>query len=86
MHRSAFSDNCKALLWYLGGTGSIEGVGLQDVGPSFQELIVDTSNDVGAGDDQQVVVALELIRVALVLITPEVLLVQPAAAEVLSIT
>ena len=60
----------------LGGASAVEGVGLQDVGPSFQELVVDTSNDVGAGDDQQVVVALQLIRVALVPIPPEVLLTQ----------
>ena len=38
---------------------------------------MDASNDVGAGDDQQVVVALQLIRMALVPITPEVLLTQP---------
>ena len=42
---------------------------------------MDASNDVGAGDDQQVVVALQLIRMALVPITPEVLLTQPVHAR-----
>ena len=65
----------------LGGAGAVEGVGLQDVGPSFQELVVDASNDVGAGDDQQVIVALQLIRMALVPITPKVLLTQPVRAR-----
>ena len=84
LHGTRLSHNWKAVLLYLGGAGAIEGVGLQDVSPSFQELVVDASNDVGAGDDQQVVVALQLIRMALVPITPEVLLTQPTAAEVLS--
>ena len=61
----------------LGGAGAIEGVSLQDVSSSFQELIVDASNDVGAGDDQQVIIALQLIRMALVAIPSEVLLAQP---------
>ena len=69
---------------YLGGAGAVEGVGLQDVSPSFQELIVDASNDVGAGDDQQVIVALQLIRMALVTIPPEVLLTQPVRQYSLS--
>ncbi len=64
----------------LGGTGAIEGVGLQDVSAGLQELGVDVGDDVRAGDDQQVVVAPQLMRVLLVAITPEVLLSQPKAA------
>ena len=66
---------------YLGGAGAVEGVGLQDVGPGCQELVVDAGNDVGAGDDQQVVVALQLIGVALVPLPPEILLTQPARVK-----
>ena len=66
---------------YLRGAGAIEGVGLQNVGTSCQELIVDVSNDIWAGDDQQVIVALQLIRMALVPLSPEVLLTQPAHAR-----
>ncbi len=61
----------------LGGAGAIEGVGLQDVSAGLQELSVDVSNDIRAGDDQQVVVPPQLMRVLLVPITPEVLLTQP---------
>ena len=61
----------------LGGSGAVEGVGLQNVGPGCQELVVDAGNDAGAGDDQQVVVALQLIGVALEPGPPEVLLTQP---------
>ena len=44
----------------LGGAGAIEGVSLQDVSTGGQELIVDVSNDIRAGDDQQVIVASQL--------------------------
>ncbi len=64
----------------LGGAGAIEGVGLQDVSAGLQELGVDVGNDIRAGDDQQVVVAPQLMRVLLVPVTPEVLLSQPEAA------
>jgi len=64
----------------LGGASAIEGVGLQNVSASLQELGVDVSNDVRAGDDQQIVVAPQLVRVLLVPITPEVLLTQPEPA------
>ena len=84
MHMSTLNNDCKALLLYLGGAGAIEGVGLQDVGPSCQKLVVDAGNDVGPSDDQQVVVALQLIRMALVPIPPEVLLTQPTEAEIMS--
>ena len=84
MHRTKLSDKWKATLLYLGGAGAIEGVGLQDVSPSFQELIVDASNDVRASDDQQIIIALQLIRMALVPIPPEVLLTQPTEAEIMS--
>ena len=66
---------CKA---DLGGAGAIEGVGLQDVGTRLQELIVDVSDDIRAGDDQQVVVAPQLMGMGLVPLPPEVLLSQPA--------
>ena len=42
---------------------------------------MDVSNDIRSGDDQQVVVAPQLMRVLLVPITPEVLLSQPEAAH-----
>ena len=70
------TPGCKA---DLGGAGAVEGVGLQDVGTSLQELIVDVSDDVRAGDDQQVVVAPQLMGMGLVPLPPEVLLSQPAA-------
>ncbi len=41
---------------------------------------MDVSDDVRAGDDQQVVIAPQLMRVLLVAITPEVLLSQPESA------
>ncbi len=41
---------------------------------------MDVSNDIRAGDDQQVIVAPQLMRVLLVAIAPEVLLSQPEAA------
>ena len=62
---------------YLRGAGAIECVGFQNVSTSSQELIVDVCDDVRAGDDQQVIVALQLMRMALVAVTPEVLLCQP---------
>ncbi len=65
----------------LGGAGAIEGVGLQDVSAGLQKLGVDVGDDVRAGDDQQVVVAPQLMRVLLVAITPEVLLSQPEASR-----
>jgi len=65
----------------LGGAGAIEGVSLQDVSAGLQELGVDVSNDIRAGDDQQVIVAPQLMRVLLVAITPEVLFSQPEAAH-----
>ena len=64
----------------LGGAGAIEGVGLQDVSAGLQELIVNVGNDIRAGDDQQVVVAPQLMRVLLVAVAPEVLLSQPETA------
>ena len=76
-HSTTVSTDYQALVCYLGGAGAVEGVGLQDVSPRFKELVVDGSNDVGAGDDQQVIVALQLIRMALVPIPPKVLLTQP---------
>ena len=66
---------------YLRSAGAIEGVGFQNVSTSFQELIVNASNDIRAGDDQQVIVALQLMRMGLVAITSEVLLRQPAIAK-----
>jgi len=65
----------------LGGAGAIEGVGLQDVSAGLQELGVDVGDDIRACDDQQVIVAPQLMRVLLVPITPEVLLTQPEAAH-----
>ena len=66
----------------LGGASAIEGVGLQDVSTSCQELIVDVSNDIRAGDDQQVIVAPQLMGMRLVPLPSEVLLSQPAAVKV----
>ena len=62
----------------LRGAGAIEGVGLQDVSPSLQKLVVNVRDDVRAGDDQQIVVAPQLMGMILVAIPSEVLLCQPA--------
>ena len=56
---------------------TIESVGFQDVSASFQELVVNVSNDIRAGDHQQIIIAPQLMMVILVSLTPEVLLSQP---------
>jgi hypothetical protein len=50
----------------LADAGTVEGVGLNDVSASLQVLQVDALNDIWPGDDQDVVVALELVAVVLV--------------------
>ena len=48
-----------------GGTG--EGVGLADVGAALEVATVDLADGVGLGEDEQVVVTLELLRLRAVL-------------------
>ena len=62
---------------HLGCAGAVEGVSFQNVSSSLQELIVNVCNDVRAGDDQQIIVAPELMMVILIPITPEILFCQP---------
>mmetsp|Transcript_21753 Transcript_21753/g.56693 ORF Transcript_21753/g.56693 Transcript_21753/m.56693 type:complete len:385 (+) Transcript_21753:624-1778(+) len=56
--------------------GAVEGVGLNDVCPAFQVLDVDGLDDVWAGQHQDVIVTLQLIRVVLVAVRTEVSLLQ----------
>ena len=63
----------------LRGAGAIEGVGLQDVSSSLQELIVDVRDDIRAGDDQQIIVAPQLVGVVPVALSSKILLCQPAS-------
>ena len=62
---------------HLRGTCAVEGVGFQNVSASLQKRIVNVSNHIRASDDKQVIVALELIRMALIAISPKVLFSQP---------
>ena len=41
----------------------VEGIGLDDVGAGFQKLVVDLAHDFRPGEHQQVVVALQVVRV-----------------------
>ena len=65
---------------YLGGAGAIEGVGLQNISTSFQEIVMDVSNDIRTCNDQQIIVALQFVRVGLVALASEILLSQPGDA------
>ena len=60
----------------LGDAGAVEGVGLDDVGAGLQISQVDGLNNVRACNDQQVIVALQLVAVGFEALTPEVLLLQ----------
>ncbi len=79
------SEVAYTLLQYLGGAGAVEGVSLQNVSTSLQEVIVDVSNDIRASYDQQVVVASQFIRMTLVTFSSEVLLCQPDGHEHVSL-
>ncbi len=48
----------------------VEGVGLDDVGAGLEERVVDLADDVGLGQHQQVVVALQVVRVIAAARTP----------------
>jgi len=64
-------------MYYLGGAGAIEGVGLQNISTSYEEVIMDISNDIRTRDDQKIIIAPQFIRMILVTIAPEVLFCQP---------
>ena len=45
----------------LRNAGGVERIGLDDIGAGVEEIIVDRPDDVGSGQDEQVVVALEIV-------------------------
>ena len=61
--------------------GRIEGARLENVGAGFQVVAVDAADDVGAGQDQQVVVALEVVRVIGEALAAVVGFLQPVALD-----
>ena len=65
-------DNLFELVIRLGQTCGIKRVGLDDVGTSRQILLVNPLDDVRAGEQQQIVIALQIVRVIGETLAPEI--------------
>src|SRR5574343_1950200 len=76
-----FVDQLGQVVVGLRDGGRVEGAGLEDIGAGFQVFAMEAADDVGPGQDQQVVVALDVVRVILEALAAVIGFGQPMALD-----